>query len=203
MAFIPWPNGVQLCFDFATAGQFWQFCLGLRKSAGAPTVQDLQDIADEGADWWTDALKNNITDDTTLRQVRATDMTQQGGAVRYNVIGTAGAIVGNPMPLGTPLVVSGRTEKRGRSYRGRTYVSGLNVAGLVNATDYTAQDTANIVAAFGVLQTALDGMGYDMVVVSKQHNGVVTSPAELNEVVAWIGDVHLDSQRRRLSGRGT
>lgn len=203
MAFIPWPNGIQLCFDFTTAGQNWQFCLALRKSSGAPTDSDLLAVASEGTSWWQSTLGNNIENDTTLRQCRATDMTVEGGPQNIQTSGVAGAISGTFMPLNAASVVSLRTAKRGRSYRGRAYVSGSPASALISDVDISSTQAANLASAFTTLQSALDALGFDMVVASKRHNNVTTNPAELNEVIAILCDQHLDSQRRRLSGRGS
>lgn len=203
MAFIPVPNGVQLCFDFTSSGQNWQFCLMLRKSAGAPTTTDLSDIADAAESWWTNHLKPDLTSATVCRQIRATDMTAQGAPQHINTVNDAGASASDEIGLNSALVVSGRTEKRGRSYRGRAYISGMNIDGMTNAVDVASGTASAFASIFGTLQTELDAIGFDTVIASRQHNGVVTNPAETNEVTAWIVDTHLDSQRRRLAGRGT
>lgn len=203
MAFIPIPNSATLCFDFTSAGQNWQFCLTVRKSAGAITSTDLANIATEGGNWWTSHLRAEITTTTTLRQVRVTDMQVQGGQQEIDTFNQAGTGGGGITPLNSPIVVSLRTAKRGRSYRGRAYVSGIPQDALLNPVDWTVVRTASVAAAFIALQAALDTAGYDLVVASKQHNGVVTDPAETNEVIAILVDQHVDSQRRRLFGRGT
>lgn len=203
MAFIPWPNGVQLCFDFVTASQNWQFCLALRKSAGTPTPTDLATIANHAENWWSTNLRGQLTNETTLRQTRATDMTAEGGAVNTFVSSTPGNGAGVMVPIGSAVVVSLRTARRGRSYRGRCYVSGLRAALQNGPTDITAAESIALVGSFAALQTTLDTDGFDVVVASKQHNGAVTNPASLNEVTAFVVDTHFDSQRRRLAGRGT
>lgn len=203
MAFIPVPNGVQLCFDFASSGQNWQFCLMLRKSSGAPTTTDLEDVVLAAATWWGSSLKPDLTTATTLRQIRATDMTVQGGPQHIDTINQAGTSASDEIGLNSPLVVSLRTQKRGRSYRGRVYISGMNIDGISNAVDVASGTASAFATIFAGLATALDALGFDVVVASRQHNGVPTNPAEVNEVTAYIVDTHLDSQRRRLSGRGT
>ena len=203
MAFIPVPNGVQLCFDFVTAGQNWQVCLMLRKSAGAPTPTDLDTIADDAENWWGASFRSLFSAETTLRQVRATDMTTQGGPVSTLVSNTPGNGSGDGLPIGSAIVASLRTAKRGRSYRGRSYWSGLLLSAQDSPTDITSTVATAIGVAMTALQTTLDTDGFDIVVASKQHNGVVTNPAEANEVTAIVVDTHFDSQRRRLAGRGT
>jgi len=203
LAFIPVPNGIQLCFNFTTDSQLWQFCLTLRKSSGAPTPTDLASVAAIGEAWWTADLQDHISSATTLRNVTATDLTVQGGAQAIDTVNDAGALTGYPLPAGSPCCVSLRTAKRGRSYRGRVYVSGMSEDNTQTANTFTSAFVAAIAGDFVSLQNDLDTAGFDIVVASKQHNGVVTNPAEVNEVIAIAADTAIDSQRRRLTGRGT
>jgi hypothetical protein len=201
--FIPVPNGVQLCFDFVTAGQNWQFCLNLRKSAGSPTPTDLSNITDIARDWLIDTLLPDLHEDTTARQVRATDVTVDGGTQDIRLVGEAGEVTGDPAANNACVVISQRTAKRGRSYRGRAYLSGMGGSLVNSATDISSGAASSYATDFAALQTELDTNGFDVVVASRQHNGVVTNPAATNEVIAFVVDTHLDSQRRRLFGRGT
>jgi len=203
MTFIPMPNGVQLCFDFGQASQLWQFCLSLRKSAGPPLDSDLILIANEAEDWWTNTLKSSLSTGLTLRQVRVTDMTAQGAPQYILTVNTTGSSASDVLSAGTAAVISARTAKRGRSYRGRVYLGGLTTDVVDTAVDMSGAAASTYAAAFATLQTAMDALGFDVVVASRQHNGVITNPAELNEVIAWVVDTHFDSQRRRLAGRGT
>jgi len=203
MAFIPIPNSATLCFDFTTAGQNWQFCFTIRKSAGAITPTDLAVLSGEGAGWWTSSLKPLLSSGNVLRQVRATDQQVEGGAVDIETVGTAGTAGTSLQSLGSPLVISLRTAKRGRSYRGRVYLSGLMASELLSEVDYQTASVAAFVAEFVEFKATLDGLGYDIVVPSKQHNLVETNPAEVNEVIAIVADTHIDSMRKRLFGRGT
>ncbi len=203
MAFIPVPNGVQLCFLFGTGGSTWQFCLTLRKSAGPPDDADLITLTGAGSDWWTNTLKPHITGAATLNEVIATNLTVQGGSQYRQNVGTVGTKAGAALPSGTPLCVSQRTALRGRSYRGRCYVSGISETEQNLVNEVNPSYATSIAGSFATLQTTLDGLGFDVVVASRQHNGVVSNPASTHEVIAWVVDSKLDSQRRRLAGRGT
>ena len=203
LSFIPMPNGISLCFDFTTAGQNWQFCLNLRKSAGAPTDSDLANVCSTADGWWDGTFNDLVTDSTTLRQIRATDMTAQGAPQHVLSVIDAGTDTNVPLPLGTAYVVSLRTAKRGRSYRGRIYVGGQSGATQTDEVTMTSSRASELAAAFLGLATSLDSGGFDVVVPSRMHNGVITNPAELNEVTAYVVDQKMDSQRRRLAGRGT
>lgn len=203
MAFVPVPNGIQLCFLFTTDSQEWQFCLTLRKSAGAPTSTDLEDVAVTGGSWWTNTLRNLIAPAATLVEVVATDLTSQGAPQHRLSMGTTGnAATGSP-PLNAAAVVSHRTAKRGRSYRGRSYLSAFPLGQTTSANLLNGTYASNLASAFSTLAGTLDVSGFDHVVASKQHNGVATSPAEANEVINYVVDTLIDSQRRRLTGRGS
>lgn len=203
MPYIPVPNGIQLCFLFTTDNQNWQFCLTLRKSAGAPEDTDLAQAAADGNAWWLSTLKALMGSSSTLREILATDLTAQGAPQNRIVVNEAATGGGTPMPLNSCVAISHRTAKRGRSYRGRSFLSGWLGLNQVSNNIISAGYAAALAAAFGVLRTLLDGHGLDHVVASKQHNGTATSPAEANEVIAYVVDTALDSQRRRLTGRGT
>jgi len=203
LAFIPTPNGVSLCFHFDQSNQNWQFCLTLRKSSGAPTPTDLANVSSAGEAWWTSDLDALLDASATLDDVISTDITAQGAPQDIEDVGTPGTNGGTEIGINTAICVSQRTAKRGRSYRGRAYVSGLNTSHVLNSAQMDATNAAAFASAFTGLASDLDVLGFDVVVASKQHNGVVTNPAEVNEVIAYIVDQNFDSQRRRLFGRGT
>jgi len=203
MAFIPTPNGISLCFHFTTAGQNWQFCLNFRKSAGSVTPTDLQDVAEEGETWFGVELDTHMSSDVTLADVTATDISVEGGQQHVITTNDPGTAAADPLPLNVALCWSLRTAKRGRSYRGRAYLSGIPNDQYVDSVLANSTFCALLVSDLQALQATLDGLGYDLVVVSKQHNGVETNPAEANEVISIIMDNKFDSMRTRLSGRGT
>lgn len=201
--FIPWPHGIQLCLDFTLSGQQIQFCVSLRKSSGDPTPTDLQDAAGAGADWWANYLKTLFSHDLTCRQARATDMHVQNGPEFIEPVNTAGDNVGDSVPANAAVAVSLRTDKRGRSYRGRNYVAGFVPADQPTPTTIGTTLASALVDAWVGLNTYVDALGFDLCVVSRQHNGVPTNPAEMNDVSTIMCDTAIDSQRRRLYGRGS
>lgn len=203
MAFIPVPNGIQLCFNFTMSGQNMQFCLTLRKTAGAPTVPDLLSMANTGASWWTATLKTRLSPAVTLNNVSATDLTIQGGPQQSVNVGTPGTSGTVPEANSICVVASLRTPLRGRSYRGRCYVPGIPSESRSTPTDVQSAFATNLAAAFGTLGGNTAALGFPVVVASRQHNGVVTNPATTQDVTSYVVDVHMDNQRRRLFGRGT
>jgi hypothetical protein len=203
MAFIPVPNGIQLCFLFTTDSQKWQFCLTLQKSAGAPEDTDLQQAVADGSSWWLSFLKTALQGGTSLSEIVATDLTAQGAPQFRTTVNEAGTGAGTALPAGSCIVVSHRTAKRGRSYRGRSFLSGLSSSQQASPNKLLPATAAAIAGGFAALKVLLDGHGLDHVVASRAHNGAVTNPAEANEVINYVVDTAIDSQRRRLEGRGT
>lgn len=203
MPFIPVPNGIQLCFDWLLSGQFVQFCLQLRKSAGAVVPADLAQVTAAAETWFTGDYFGKVSPQALLRQVRATDLSVQGGSQDINPVGVAGGSGTVSEANNVSIVVSQRTAKRGRAYRGRAYTTGLDQAKRLSPTQVTSAYAAQILSSFTGLQTTLDVIGFDVVVATKQLNGAVVNPAETNEVIAFVVDQNFDSQRRRLEGRGS
>lgn len=203
MTFIPVPRGVQLCFNFVTGGQAWQFCIQLQKTAGSVTVTDLENVRDDAATWWTSDLKALMHPSTQGTNITATDMTTQGGPISTLVTGHLGTASGTALPNNAAVVVSHRTDLRGRSYRGRSYVGGLASSALSTATEIASGFITSLGAAFIDLAAAELVNGFEHVIASRQHNGVATNPAVVHPVTAYIIDTHFDAQRRRLFGRGT
>lgn len=203
MPFIPVPAGIQLCFNFTTASQHWQFCLTLRKSTGTVEDTDLQQATADGQSWWTSFLKGALASANTLAEIVATNLTSQG-APQFRVnVNEAGTNAGGFTPTSVAVVASHRTAKRGRSYRGRSFVGGIPVTQIDTPTTLAGSTATAFANGFASLRSTLDGHGLDQVVATKQHNNAVVSPAETNEVISTVVDTLLDSQRRRLSGRGT
>jgi len=159
MAFIPTPSGISLCFHFTTAGQEWQFCLQLKKSAGSVTPTDLATVTSDASDWWTAPFKARLSDDTTLRNITATDQSVQGGSQDIATINEVGGTAGSAAPLNAAICISQRTAKRGRSYRGRAYHGGYNIAQLQDAVTFSSSYASDLVDDFEALQAALDASG--------------------------------------------
>lgn len=202
MPFIPVPNGIQLCFLFTSDAQNWQFCLTLQKSAGAPTSTDLQQATADGQAWWTSFLKGALTNQNQLREIVATDLTAQGAPQNRVTVNETGTGAGTAGPLSNAVVISHRTAKRGRSYRGRSFISGWPGSQLQTMNTLVGSTATAFANGFASLRTTLDGHGIDQVIATRQHNNQVVTPAETNEVISTVVDTLIDSQRRRLTGRG-
>jgi len=115
----------------------------------------------------------------------------------------AGAGTGPLLPNNVSFCISFRTGLSGRSGRGRNYIAGINgdtVAG--NTFDNTWAN--NLVTAYAGLQSVAGDDGWQQVVVSRFTAGAPRTTALVSVVTSTLSTDHtVDSQRRRLPGRGS
>jgi len=203
LAFIPVPNGVSVCFLFTQDTQHWQFCVTARKTSGSVNDTFLEDVSGQAYNFWTAALKALLSTTATLSEIVVTNLTSEGASQNRQTVDEAGTASGSAMPNSLAAVVSQRTAKRGRSYRGRAFVGGLPTSVGNTTTTFGSTFATALVDAFELLLSNLISVGAQMVVASKMHNGVATDPAATNDVLNFVVDLLFDNQRRRLAGRGT
>jgi hypothetical protein len=116
----------------------------------------------------TSGLVSHLHSNTQLLSVGLRDIRTVAN-VEY--LGTGATVIGtgtgDPLPRGVSLVVTLRTAKAGRSYRGRVYLSGFTEADNDtggNATAALSTAAGNFVTA---IQTALNGQAITMGVLSR------------------------------------
>lgn len=107
----------------------------------------------------------------------------------------AGGIVEDSAPGNVAICLSLRTALAGRSTRGRKYLSGLPKGDVVGNTVNTVT-VGNILVAISDLIAALLTNGTPLAVFSPTHL-LLTQVSAVTAV-----DFNVDSQRRRLTGRG-
>lgn len=137
-------------------------------------------------------------------ELKLTDLTTQTGLVAELQIGTIGELTGvgqDALPNGTAVVVKWTTAARGRSYRGRTYHFGLTQSQVTLNNLEPAARTA-IGASYNTMFTQMQARGWPMVVASRVNNGVLRTTGVATVITGWSIDPVIDSQRRRLPGRG-
>lgn len=166
------------------------------------TEQSLATITDAAAYAWNGYMLPQLSDSYVMGDVVGTNLTEQNSfqvtITAYN--GNAGAVNASPgMPANVALAVSLRTNKIGRAYRGRIYVSGCTEADVVgNHFDETwADDVKEAVKdVVGAIATA---SGWDCVVLSRQLNKVKRNEGVGTPITSvTLTDLVVDSQRRRL-----
>lgn len=202
MAFVPIPNTALVELRMTQGEQQIENTFHVEKE-GILTVPDLQDIALAFADWF-DTHRNLVINTVTLREIAVRDLTTASsiGIVYSTGLPLAGLLSGSAMPNSTTIAVKWGTGLTGRSFRGRTYHIGL-AESQVNNNSIDSATITGLLASYNTLLSTVTGTGFTMVVASRVSNNVprvtgVTTPI----LTASFADVTVDSQRKRLPGRG-
>lgn len=153
---------------------------------------------------WASNMVDLLHEDYLFREVYAVDLTTSTSETATALLTPpqAGLVGGAAAPGNAALVITHRTTLRGRSFRGRTYIGGLagtNIDG--NIIDSTAAN--DILEAFNAVVDDMLAEGWSFVVCSRISGGVERTTG-ISTVVATslLRDFNIDSQRRRLNGRG-
>lgn len=202
MPFIPVLNSVKVVLEHTKRGQLVVNVYHVSKSSPIITA-DLAGIAAIFFDWFDTSIKELTVDTMTLDRIVVTDLSVENGEQYIEVISPplAGTATGSDLPNNAAMVVKHLSLQTGRSYRGRTYVAGLG-------EDYVGGDLplTTTVADYGVayqdLWDLLDGAGYFHSIVSYVEDGEPRVNGLVSPVIAYDNDGVMDSQRRRLTGRG-
>jgi hypothetical protein len=170
----------------------------------SPSDADMIAIAGHFKDWWNTEFKSAMPGALTLRNITCTDLTNFNGNEIVYVTGlplTGLDVTHNPYPNNVTLAVKWLTGFRGRSFRGRTYHLGM--------TEDQALRNVMTVAALAFYNNAygklLDGTYIPvnhLCITSFRHNNAPRSSASSSLVTGLSIDPTIDSQRRRLPGRG-
>lgn len=205
MPFVPVPDTVLAELRFDYFGQKVENTLYFRKLGGSSIAQAVGLMNDLEL-WWTTLLSDYLSEDISLRELNVTDLSSASGYSVSQATPTPnpkGAIAAAGLPGSVAICVSFRTPNRGRSFRGRNYVAGLAET-TVAGNELDATRVAGILGSYQGLPSMIVTTPWDWVVVSRESGGVdrVTGlSTEITSVV--IVDDFVDSQRRRLTGRGT
>lgn len=165
----------------------------------APTIADLAGTIEN---WWRDNLRLIQAQAYTLREVFVTDWSSATAptAQSSNQLPANGLNLDQGVPGNVALVVAFRSAGRGRSSRGRNYVPGM-VEGNVAGNTFSQATVDAVVTAYEVLFDT-DNIGWQHVVYSQQANGALRPSGVAVPVTQYTADLFVDSQRRRLAGRG-
>ena len=169
----------------------------------APNESLMEQIAEIFKDWFVSGILGVLSEDTSLYEVTAKDLTTQTGSeVSVTAdLPEAGAIVQPAAPNNVALVISWRTLLTGRSYRGRTYIGGHPQESF-DGDAYAPTRLAIVVASAEALLLAMAAEGWDLVVTSRANNKQPREHAVSTVINGFIVNAVADSQRRRLTGRG-
>lgn len=204
MAFIPATNVLKADMIFDHIGQQ---CSNTHYAlmAGAPSLTDLTDFAGTLVNWFDTQLQPLVSNGTALTKVLVRDMTvESGAAIEFTTDLPMSGTGGSALPGNVTVANKWSTGLAGRSFRGRTYLVGLPVGN--NTTSANLLDAgyaSDLKDAYDALIADITVDDRTFVVVSFFHDGAPRVSGLATEIIATTVNNQLDSQRRRLAGRGT
>lgn len=149
---------------------------------------------------WDSAIQPGTAANVTLTHIKITDLsTQNGMTINYATgLPLTGLAASPSAPNSVTVCLTKRTALRGRSFRGRTYYVGLTEANVVGNTI----DSSTLAFLLTEFNNLITGPAMDMVVVSRFSGNAPRAEGIATPVIGFTSDGFVDSQRRRLPGRG-
>lgn len=205
--FIPAPGVAQVEMLYIESGQHVENVYHVLKGDGsaAPTLTDLNAIAATFEGWEHGSAVAMRHDNTVLGKIVVRDLTTQDGPVIEHEPTTSvtGVQAIPPCPNNVTVAIKWSTAQRGRSFRGRTFHIGMCTA-FVDKNQLLGATRNDFLTRYTALHDDVISLGaFKMVVVSKSHQKFWRDVALSTPILSASIDPDLDSQRRRLAGRGT
>lgn len=154
---------------------------------------------------WGVTYEPLVCTDVVLTELYCTDLSSETAPTYNKVLNLTGTHLGSSLPTGSTFTTTFVTQGRGRSSRGRNYWIALpenEVVGNQVDADYQG----SILSWYGNLASTLQLLTPPIVqyVVSRFSEGAWRTNGLAQLVTAYrSADLNVDSQRRRLSGRGS
>jgi len=205
MAFIPIPDTVLCQLVGRIDGQQTINDLYFTNTTPGVTLAEVTDLAEAVSSWYVSSMLTLLSSAFSLERIHARDLTSQASfSVDVNSGPAPGSSGGAFVPNNVAPCISFRTAFAGRSGRGRNYIPGVPQP-VVDGNTLTPGFIADATAAYGSLLPGegLVPAGWVWVVASRYTLGA-PRPAGITYPVQSVifTDNIVDSQRRRLPGRG-
>lgn len=197
MAFIPTPDSARLVVQWARGSETWSYVL----YATLPgfNFADLQGLATAVDAWHTVAHLTLFSTGATYMGTSAYDARTSDGEIALSNANTRpGGNASEIAPINTAICVTLRSNGRGRSARGRKYITGWGEGGLVNG-EYSQLYRDSALAYVTGLHTSILGEGWVHVIRSIQQDKVKLTIANTRAVVDMeVRNGKVATQRRRV-----
>lgn len=204
MAFVPVPNTIMLESIYEWNGQTVENTSYFEFAEGAPTLVQVSDFLDQVSTLIQEELLPLLNETIALVRLVGTLLTAiDSFSYTLNISPpVAGSSAGESMPNNVTYCISFLTAARGRSFRGRNYVPGLG-NGQVDGNNIVSTTRTGLLAFYTALSALAIDNSFEMVVVSRMADGVARTTGVTTGITGFTTfDTTVDSQRRRLPGRG-
>lgn len=198
MAYIRLPGGVKVALEYEVLGKIVVNVYHVTTTDPIITIK-LFDIADLFEAWWRNSLSDNFSDEIALHTVTAQNLDVANGEKIVLAVSPAvpGAGVDTAVPNNVAIVATLNTAKTGRSFRGRSYLAGLERSELVGNNIGTGR-AAGIVSDYAILTASLELENNTLVVASFYHDNQPRAEGVATPVESFSVNTRVDTQRRRL-----
>lgn len=174
------------------------------QKVGGYTSDDIQDLADAVDGWMGLDGLSLFPDQYLYIETRVRGMSDAlDFFASANANSGAGQNTGASKPNNVAFAVSRRSIFTGRGARGRIFLLPTE-DWLSDENHVDAAQAEAIVTVLNGFKTVLDGVGFEEVILHRKVGSSWLSEATKHPVITYaVADLSLDSQRRRLPGRGS
>jgi hypothetical protein len=203
MAFIPVPNAAQVHMSFLYDNQICENVFHVQGTAPL-TVAQLTQVGNAFRDWWIGSIAGLVPQTLSLQRVEVIGLdaaNSPGVVVSGGTLPAPGAHTQPQLPNNVTVAVRWLTAFRGRSFRGRTFHLGI-AEDQVTGNTISGPLQSNLQSQYDNLPTTIGLAPFVLVVVSRFSNGQPRTQGISTAITSVSVDNVIDSQRRRLPGRG-
>jgi len=203
MAFIPATDVIKTELIYSWGGQIVENVLNWLSSEPVSEIV-IQTLLDALEAWWTAEIAPQVSDEIALTELKGTDMTTAGSFVveSFPTSAIPGTLATPSVPNNSAVVIKITTSGSGRSARGRNYIAGLADVSTIGSTEVNPSNLAGLIVSYLELFDTPFTPDYELSVVSYFHDLAPRAAGLVQPAIGIGGDIFLDSQRRRLAGRG-
>ena len=205
MPFQSAPGTIHITLRGTWAGQDTINDLYFHQEGVDPTFSDVLALTDLIATWWDGALKPLTNESFTLNEVVGRGLTTVISPMARTFVALGqGGVSGEAVPNNVNPAITFQSDIGGRSGHGRNFIPGMSNSDVTGNFLESAQ-ASSLVEAYAQLLPggSMDPAPWKWSVLSRQAFGVVLPTATAYGIIAVsFTDLVVDSQRRRLPGRG-
>lgn len=197
MAFQPTLNGARIVLVWGQGGDRWTNHFWARKASF--TDSDMQQLADDVHQALSEETLDQLSSNTILHRIEVIDERTQGATlVASQNAQFPGGGSSSIAARHSSLIVTLRTAKRGRAFRGRVYLTGWTDEALTG-NDFSAGAVTEAEAIVETVATVASNLGWTLGVRSGQLNGQVLEVANIEPITHFeVRTPTAGSQRRRV-----